>query len=88
MNLLKRGVSKMLVLTRKKNEHIQIGEDISISILAIEGEQVKIGINAPRHIDIHRKEVYLAIQQENAQAVNQLSLDQLKEVLPKLHIDK
>ncbi|MEK4566226.1 carbon storage regulator CsrA [Alkalihalobacillus sp. FSL R5-0424] len=78
----------MLVLTRKKNEHIQIGEDISISILAIEGEQVKIGINAPRHIDIHRKEVYLAIQQENAQAVNQLSLDQLKEVLPKLHIDK
>ncbi|MEN0644720.1 carbon storage regulator CsrA [Alkalicoccobacillus gibsonii] len=78
----------MLVLTRKKNEHIQIGEDISISILAIEGEQVKLGINAPRHIDIHRKEIYLAIQQENAEAVNQLSLDQLKEVLPKLHIDR
>ncbi|MBM0066112.1 carbon storage regulator CsrA [Alkalicoccobacillus gibsonii] len=78
----------MLVLTRKKNEHIQIGEDISISILAIEGEQVKLGINAPRHIDIHRKEIYLAIQQENTEAVNQLSLDQLKEVLPKLHIDR
>ncbi|MEY8752149.1 carbon storage regulator CsrA [Alkalicoccobacillus gibsonii] len=78
----------MLVLTRKKNEHIQIGEDISISILAIEGEQVKLGINAPRHIDIHRKEIYLAIQQENAEAVNHLSLDQLKEVLPKLHIDR
>ncbi|MFK3936001.1 carbon storage regulator CsrA [Alkalihalobacillus sp. NPDC078783] len=78
----------MLVLTRKKNEHIQIGEDISISILAIEGEQVKVGIHAPRHIDIHRKEIYLAIQKENAEAVNKLSLDQLKEVLPKLHLDK
>ena len=74
----------MLVLTRKKNEHIQIGEDIEISILAIEGDQIKIGIQAPRHIDIHRKEIYIAIQQENAEAVNEFSFDQLKEVLPKL----
>ncbi|MCM2675694.1 carbon storage regulator CsrA [Alkalicoccobacillus plakortidis] len=74
----------MLVLTRKKNEHIQIGEDIEISILAIEGDQIKIGIQAPRHIDIHRKEIYITIQQENAEAVNEFSFDQLKEVLPKL----
>ncbi|NSL51785.1 carbon storage regulator CsrA [Calidifontibacillus erzurumensis] len=58
----------MLVLTRKINQSIQIGDNIELTILAIEGEQVKIGINAPKHIDIHRKEVYLAIQQENAQA--------------------
>ncbi|MDQ0206761.1 carbon storage regulator CsrA [Alkalicoccobacillus murimartini] len=73
----------MLVLTRKKNERIQIGEDIEISILAIEGDQIKLGIEAPRHIDIHRKEVYLAIQQENVEAINGFSLDKLKEVLPK-----
>lgn len=58
----------MLVLTRKINEAIQIGDDIEIKILSIEGEQIKIGIDAPKNIDIHRKEVYLAIQQENKQA--------------------
>lgn len=58
----------MLVLTRKLNEAIRIGEDIEIKILAIEGEQIKIGIDAPKNVDIHRKEVYIAIQQENKRA--------------------
>ncbi|WP_066290388.1 carbon storage regulator CsrA [Bacillus sp. FJAT-29937] len=58
----------MLVLTRKLNEAIRIGEDIEIKILSIEGEQIKIGIDAPKNIEIHRKEVYLAIQQENQKA--------------------
>ena len=58
----------MLVLTRKLNEVIRIGEDIEIKILSIEGEQIKIGIDAPKNIEIHRKEVYLAIQQENQKA--------------------
>ena len=60
----------MLVLTRKLNESIMIGNDIEITVLAVEGEQIKLGINAPKNIDIHRKEVYLSIQQENNQAVN------------------
>ena len=58
----------MLVLKRKTGEAIQIGDDIELTILAIEGDQVKLGINAPRQIDIHRKEIYLAIQAENAEA--------------------
>ncbi|MCQ4089301.1 carbon storage regulator CsrA [Exiguobacterium sp. LL15] len=58
----------MLVLKRKNGEAIQIGDDIELMILAIEGDQVKLGIRAPRQVDIHRKEVYLAIQEENTEA--------------------
>jgi carbon storage regulator len=46
-------------------EVIQIGDDIEIIVLSIQGDQVKLGINAPKHVEIHRKEVYLAIQAEN-----------------------
>lgn len=60
----------MLVLTRKKNEAIQIGDDIEIKILGIEGDQIKIGINAPKSVDIHRKEIYLDIQEENNRAAS------------------
>lgn len=58
----------MLVLTRKSNEAIMIGDDIEITILSIEGEQIKLGINAPKNVEIHRKEIYLSIQQENSEA--------------------
>ncbi|AOH57112.1 carbon storage regulator CsrA [Peribacillus muralis] len=58
----------MLVLTRKPNEAIMIGDDIEITILSIEGEQIKLGINAPKNVEIHRKEIYLSIQQENSEA--------------------
>lgn len=60
----------MLVLTRKLNQAIQIGDDIEIKILSVDGEQIKLGINAPRNVEIHRKEVYLAIQEENSQAID------------------
>lgn len=60
----------MLVLTRKKNEAIQIGNDIEVKVLAIEGDQIKIGIDAPQSVEIHRKEVYLDIQQQNKEALS------------------
>jgi carbon storage regulator len=58
----------MLVLTRKLQEAIKIGHDIEIAVLAIDGDQVRLGINAPKHIEIHRKEIYLSILEENSQA--------------------
>ena len=56
----------MLVLTRKSNQSIMIGDDIEVSVLSIMGEKVRIGIQAPRSIPVFRKEVYLEIQQEKA----------------------
>ena len=54
----------MLVLTRKSNQSIMIGDDIEVSVLSIMGEKVRIGIQAPREVPVFRKEVYLEIQQE------------------------
>jgi carbon storage regulator len=56
----------MLVLTRKSNQSIMIGDDIEVSVLSIMGEKVRVGIQAPRNIPVFRKEVYLEIQQEKA----------------------
>ncbi|KOF09881.1 carbon storage regulator [Planococcus glaciei] len=60
----------MLVLGRKKGESIVIDDNIEITITAIEGDLVRLGISAPKHITIHRKEVYLEIQEENKQAMS------------------
>lgn len=64
----------MLVLSRKKGQSIMIGHDIEISIVDIQGEQIRLGINAPRDVTIHRKEVFEEIIQENKQAAS-TSLD-------------
>ncbi|GGD10889.1 carbon storage regulator CsrA [Pontibacillus salipaludis] len=58
----------MLILNRKKDESIQIGDDIEIKVVAVEGDQVKIGIEAPRSVDVYRKEIYIKIQEENQEA--------------------
>jgi len=55
----------MLVLTRKRNQSIIIGDNIEITVVDIHGEQIKLGINAPRSVPVHRKEVYEEIQREN-----------------------
>ncbi len=60
----------MLVLTRKSNQSIMIGDDIEVSVLAIVGEKVRIGIQAPRDVPVFRKEVYLEIQEEHADAAS------------------
>jgi carbon storage regulator len=58
----------MLVLARRINESIMIGDQIEVSIIDIRGEQVKIGIRAPSQVKVYRQEVYKAIQEENLQA--------------------
>ena len=58
----------MLVLTRKSNQSIMIGDDVEVSVLSIMGEKVRIGISAPRDVPVFRKEVYLEIQQEQVAA--------------------
>ncbi len=60
----------MLVLTRKLGEKIQIGDDISILIMEVKGKQVKLGIEAPSNIKVHREEIYQKIQDENIRASN------------------
>ena len=58
----------MLALSRKINESIMIGNDIEITILEVKGDQVKVGINAPKSIPIYRKELYIQIQESNKEA--------------------
>jgi carbon storage regulator len=60
----------MLVLTRKKDQSLVINDNIEITVLEIQGDQVRIGINAPRSVTVHRKEIYLEIQEENRKAAN------------------
>jgi len=66
----------MLVLTRKGNQSIMIGDDIEISVLAVMGEKVRIGIEAPRSIPVFRKEVYLEIQRDRAAELDPKDVDQ------------
>lgn len=61
----------MLALSRKINESIIVGNNVEITILEIKGDQVKIGINAPKSIPIYRKEIYVQIQEANKEAVEQ-----------------
>jgi carbon storage regulator len=56
----------MLVLTRKSNQSIMIGDDIEVSVLSVMGEKVRIGIQAPQEIPVFRKEIYLEIHREDA----------------------
>ncbi len=58
----------MLVLTRKKDQSIVINDNIEITILDVQGEQVRIGVNAPRNISVYRKEIFLQIAEENKKA--------------------
>lgn len=74
----------MLILSRKKDESIIIGDNIEISIVDIKGDHVKLGIKAPRDVKVYRQEVYEAIQKENKAAVNSVTEFEL----PELPMDK
>lgn len=72
----------MLVLTRKENESIMVGDDVEVKILDLKENQVKLGIVAPRSVAVHRREVYLAIRAENAQAAAAAQLDSMARLIP------
>jgi carbon storage regulator len=71
----------MLALSRKRGESLMIQNNIEITILEIKGDQVKLGIAAPKEVPVYRKEVYLQIQEENQEAANAEGMAQLKKLL-------
>lgn len=71
----------MLALSRKKNEAIIINNNIEITVLEVKGDQVKIGISAPKEVPVYRKEVYVQIQEANKAAADMSGLDALKNLL-------
>ncbi len=71
----------MLALSRKKGEALIINNNIEITVLEIKGEQVKLGINAPKEVPVYRKEVYIQIQDSNKEATNADGLAALENLL-------
>lgn len=71
----------MLALTRKKGEAIVVNNNVEITVLEVKGDQVKIGISAPKDVSIYRKEVYIQIQEANKEAVNAEGMAALKDLL-------
>jgi len=71
----------MLALSRKKNEAIIINNNVEVTILEVKGDQVKLGITAPKEVPVYRKEVYLQIQEANKEAVNAEGMEALKNLL-------
>ena len=75
----------MLVLTRRAGQSIVIGHDITVTVLDVRGDQVRLGINAPRTVDVHREEVFLELQKANrsAASVPTGALSSLTNLVPK-----
>lgn len=73
----------MLILTRKVDQKIKIGDDITLTIIGFTGDQVKIGVEAPKHVKVFRQEVFEAIQTENKSAAMGTSEEALKKLFGK-----
>ena len=71
----------MLALTRKKGESLVVNNNIEITVLEIRGDQIKIGISAPKNVPVYQKEVYLQIQKENEASLKADGLEALKNLL-------
>ena len=73
----------MLVLTRRANQSIMIGHDIVVTVLEVRGDQVRLGLRAPRSVDVHREEVFATLQQANKAAVTSVKdLASLEDAIP------
>jgi carbon storage regulator len=70
----------MLTLSRKKGESLVVNNNIEITVLDIRGDQIKIGISAPKEVPIYRKEIYLEIQKANSASVSAEQVDELKKL--------
>lgn len=77
----------MLVLTRKKGEAIIIQDDIEITILSVDGDTVKVGISAPKHVDIFRHEVYLSIKEANKESAAP-ALGDMNALIDRMRLEK
>jgi carbon storage regulator len=66
--IMEKGDFIMLILTRRIGETLMIGDDVNITVLGVKGNQVRLGINAPKDVSVHREEIYLRIQQEKETA--------------------
>ena len=73
----------MLALARKVDESIMIGNDIEITVLEIKGDQIKLGVKAPKSVPIYRKELYVQIQEENKQAGSAVDVEALRGLFQK-----
>lgn len=71
----------MLALSRKKDEAIVINDNIEITVIDIKGDQVKLGISAPKTVPIYRKEVFAQIQTSNKEAIESVDINNLKKIL-------
>lgn len=69
----------MLALARKVNQSIMLGSDIEVTLLEIKGDQVKLGIKAPKSVPVYRKEIYLQIQEENMQATQDVDVASMQQ---------
>ncbi len=80
----------MLILTRKLGERIAIGDDISVTLLEVKGAQVKLGIEAPKSISIHRQEIYERIREENLKSsdVSDSDLSRATSLLQTIHSER
>ncbi|MNI77599.1 hypothetical protein D3C73_1339040 [compost metagenome] len=78
---MKKAVTDVLVLSRKKGESIMIGDQIEIMVLDVDSDVIKIGITAPRHVEILRKELYAVIRDSNVEsAIQSDTIDELKKI--------